>query len=403
MSFRWNIEKKVSGSRVRAGEVQTANGNILTPAFVVVGTKATVKAVTPEQLEALRVPVVLANTYHLYLEPGEKVIKEAGGLGKFMGWQGPTMTDSGGFQVFSLGSDFDKKVGKIGGKRNTATGGNKEMPTNISLAKIDDEGVSFKSPKDGSIHRFTPERSIEIQRDIGADIIFAFDECTSPTVSYDYQKEAMIRTHSWATRSLQKHKELQSDSALFGIVQGGRFEDLRKESAKTIGKMEFDGFGIGGSFDKEDIATAVAWVNDILPEEKPRHLLGIGDPRDLLPAIEAGCDLFDCVAPTRNARNATLYTKNGSINITNAKFVHDFSPIDEGCDCYSCLPWNGGAGFTRAYLAHLFRSGELLANTLASIHNLRFVVRLMEQSRSAILEERFKEFKDEFLIKYSKV
>src|SRR3989338_6541994 len=247
-AMNFKIEKRTPRSGTRAGTITTPHGVIRTPCFAPVGTKANVKGILPSALTTLGAEVVLANTYHLYLQPGEKIVQDAGWLGKFMGWQGPTMTDSGGFQVFSLGSDFDKKVGKIGGKRNTATGGNKEMPTNISLAKIDDEGVSFKSPKDGSIHRFTPERSIEIQRDIGADIIFAFDECTSPTASYDYQKEAMIRTHSWATRSLQKHKELQSDSALFGIVQGGRFENLRKKSAKTIGKMEFDGFGIGGGF-----------------------------------------------------------------------------------------------------------------------------------------------------------
>ena len=371
MNFK--IIKRKKNSLARAGVLETPHGNIETPAFVAVGTKATVKAVTPEQLQALGAQVVLANTYHLYLQPGAERIEKAGGLGKFMNWQGPTMTDSGGFQVFSLGAAFGNKTSKIASANSCEF-----FPLN-------------PSPQGGAgEHRFTPEKSIEIQQKIGADIIFAFDECTSPEASYEYQKEALARTHRWARRCLLQGLTLNREKgrtfipALFGIVQGGRFEDLRKESAREISAFspagEFDGFGIGGSFEKKDIATAVRWVNEILPEEKPRHLLGIGEPSDLIAAIENGCDLFDCVAPTRMARNGTLYTSRGRINITNAKFADDFSPIQKNCGCYACQ------NFTRAYLAHLFRAKEILASTLASIHNLYFIINLVKTERKKILE-----------------
>ena len=255
---------------------------------------------------------------------------------------------------------------------------------------------------DGSEHTFTPERSIEIQHNIGADMIFAFDECTSPNAPHEYQKEAMARTHQWANRSLQKHKEFvprksvssPHQSALFGIVQGGRFQDLREESARIIGKMDFDGFGIGGSFTKEDMNTAVGWVNKLLPEDKPRHLLGIGEPFDLFGGVENGSDLFDCVAPTRIARNGSLYTNNGRINIFNAQFRSDFMPIDANCSCYTCTH------YTRAYVAHLFRSKEMFAATLASIHNLYFTIHLVDKIRQSILDNNFEKFRDAFLTKY---
>ena len=323
MNFSFKIEKRLAKSadsagvagnaavphgRGRAGVLTTPHGIIETPAFVTVGTKATVKALTPEQVASLGAQVVLANTYHLYLEPGEQILREAGGLHSFMNWQKPTMTDSGGFQVFSLGAAFSqsanengnekgaRKIGKIalrGAPPATANETNETSETNQTdilessatsphqaFAKIDEDGVTFKSVIDGTMHRFTPERSIEIQHHIGADMIFAFDECTSPYASYEYQKIAMDRTHRWAKRSLDYHKghvkkdptTKESSQALFGIVQGGRHEDLRKESARIIGGMDFDGFGIGGSFDKEDMYSVVGWVNDILPEEKPRHL-----------------------------------------------------------------------------------------------------------------------------------
>ncbi|MCK5286062.1 MAG: tRNA guanosine(34) transglycosylase Tgt [Candidatus Pacebacteria bacterium] len=400
--MEFKIEKKLKNELARVGVLKTPSGNINTPAFVNVGTKATVKALTPEQIKEIGSQVVLANTYHLYLQPGDELIKKAGGFAKFMNWKGPTMTDSGGFQVFSLGDAWGTSVTKIAQK--TEENETLSSPTAKSgkLVKIDEDGVDFRSVLDGSKHRFTPEKSIEIQHNIGADIIFAFDECTSPQANFGYQKEAMDRTHRWAERSLNQHKKLgisettQKQQALFGIVQGGRFEDLRKESAKVISQMDFDGFGIGGSFDKEDMNTAVAWVNTILPEEKPRHLLGIGEPEDLFGGIQNGVDLFDCVAPTRIARNGTLYTKSGKINILNAKYKIDLSKIDESCDCYVCQ------NYTKAYLSHLFRSKEMLAGTLASIHNLYFIVNLVEKIRQSILDDNFFEFKEEFLKGYSK-
>jgi len=394
------IEKKLEGKLGRAGVLQTAHGDIKTPAFVTVGTKATVKALATEQVKDLGAEVVLANTYHLYLQPGDELVKKAGGLQKFMNWQGPTMTDSGGFQVFSLGAAYGKNISKI-----TKSGenvlllpeGQSDEELEAKPAKIDAGGVMFRSHIDGSAHYITPEKSIEIQHNLGADIIFAFDECTSPNESLHYQKEALERTHRWAKRSLEYHKSKKSNQALFGIVQGGRSEELRKESARVISDMEFDGFGIGGSFAKEDMMTAVRWVNEILPEEKPRHLLGIGEPEDLFGAIENGCDLFDCVAPTRMARHGHLYTSRGKINIENAKFVADFSPVDAGCECYTCK------NYTRAYLSHLFRAKEMLAATLASIHNLYFIVNLVKRIRQSILDGDFETYKIKFFGTYTKM
>lgn len=400
-SISFKIEKKMAGLG-RAGVLTTPHGTIQTPAFVTVGTKATVKALTPEMVRDLGAQVVLANTYHLYLEPGDDIVREAGGFGKFMNWSGPTMTDSGGFQVFSLGVAFGNKVGKLSKVEQIEVVGGDEIDVDDKagkLAKIDEDGVTFKSYKDGSEHRFTPERSMEIQHNLGADIIFAFDECTSPAAPYEYQKEAMERTHRWARRSLEAFKGFsgkQAQQGLFGVVQGGRHKDLREESARTLGAMDFDGYGIGGSFDKDDMGTAVGWVNAILPEDKPRHLLGIGEPVDLFGAVENGCDLFDCVAPTRTGRNGAVHTRDGRINLLNARFVRDFAPIDAECDCYTCK------NYTRAYIAHLFRSDEMLAATLASIHNLRFLVRLVDQMREAILDGTFEKLKTNFLERYYK-
>ncbi len=392
--FGFHIEKKLGGETLgRAGTIHTPHGDIATPAFITVGTKATVKALTPEQVRGMGADAVLANTYHLYLEPGDELVRDAGGLGKFMNWDGPTFTDSGGFQVFSLGTAFGKGVSKV------ATGevSEEDEPTQHErLAKIDDDGVTFKSYLNGTSHRFTPERSIQIQHNIGADIIFAFDECTSPTDSLSYQKESLERTHEWAKRSLDEHKRLGGPQSLYGVVQGGRFQDLREHSARTLGAMDFDGYGIGGSFTKNDISTAVRWVTSILPENKPRHLLGIGEPLDLFLGVENGIDTFDCVAPTRVGRNGGLYTKDGRINITNAKFVRDFTPLDDGCDCYTCT------NFTRAYLAHLFRAEEMLAATLASIHNLYFITNLVKQIRQSILDGNYDALKEEVLGRFYK-
>ena len=398
-SIKFTINKKMDGSLGRAGVLSTPHGDIQTPAFVTVGTKATVKAMTPEQVTDTGAQVVLANTYHLYLQPGEEVLKNSGKLHKFMNWSGPTMTDSGGFQAFSLGAAFGEHVSKIA-KGEDSRENSVASQENSALAKITEDGVTFKSHIDGSKHLFTPERSMEIQHNIGADMIFAFDECTSPQASYEYQKEAIDRTHRWAKRSLDHHQKLLKENgekrALLGIVQGGRFEDLRKESARIISEMDFDGFGIGGSFDKEDMYTAVNWVNSILPENKPRHLLGIGEPMDFFGGIENGVDLFDCVAPTRMARNGTIHTKDGRINILNAKYINDFTPIDSDCDCYTCR------NYTKAYLSHLFRAKEMLASTLASIHNLRFAIKLVDDIRQSILDENFEEFKGKFLERYYK-
>ncbi len=417
MSFNFEIKKKLSGTRARAGIYTTPHGDILTPAFVTVGTKATVKSLNPEQVSDAGSQVVLGNTYHLYLQPGDEVVRDAGGLGKFMNWSGPTMTDSGGFQVFSLGVAYGKDISKI----TKVTDPTLLIPERSSaddgvprLATIGRDGVSFRSHIDGSLHYITPEKSIEIQHNLGADIIFAFDECTSPTEDYRYQEEALSRTHNWAAKCLEKHFELKRDNeklkiedrkneqAIFGIVQGGREETLRKESAKVISEMKtkdghgFDGFGIGGSFAKEDMATAVSWVNEILPEDKPRHLLGIGEPEDLFMGVEAGVDLFDCVLPTRWGRNGTIMTKQGRIIIMNTKFRNDFTPIEEDCECYACK------NYTKAYIAHLFHGKEMLAGTLASTHNLYFLNKLMERIRQSLLDDTFYDLKKDFFASYCK-
>ena len=401
----FTLHKKLKNKLGRTGTISTPHGDIKTPAFVTVGTKATVKALSPEAVNDLGAQVVLANTYHLYLQPGDKLLAEAGGIHTFMNWNKPTMTDSGGFQAFSLGAAFGQQVSKISKDTQQQVDGRKKKNSAIiseadpSLAKITEDGVIFKSHIDGSKHTFTPERSMEIQHNIGADIMFAFDECTSPHASYEYQKEALGRTHRWAKRSLDAHKankEASSKQGLFGIVQGGRFEDLRKESAEVISKMDFDGFGVGGSFDKDDMYTTVGWVNKILPEDKPRHLLGIGEPMDLFGGVENGCDLFDCVAPTRIGRNGTLHTKEGRLNIFNARFVNDFTPIDADCACYTCK------NYTRAYLSHLFRAKEMFGATLASIHNLHFVITLVDNIRHSIENDTFETYKEEFIHKYYK-
>jgi queuine tRNA-ribosyltransferase len=385
MNFK--IEKKLKDNLGRVGILETPHGIIETPAFVAVGTKSTVKSLSPEQVRDAGTQVVLGNTYHLYLQPGDEIVRDAGGIGKFMNWNGPTMTDSGGFQVFSLGAAYGKDISKV----TKVTDPSLMIPERFDdsdaprLAKIGQDGVSFKSHLDGSIHYITPEKSIQIQHNLGADIIFAFDECTSPAEDLKYQEEALERTHRWAERSLEEHVKLNKEKkvALFGIVQGGREESLRKKSAKIISEMRvgspelaegFDGFGIGGSFAKEDMSTAVKWVNEILPEEKPRHLLGIGEPEDLFMGIENGVDLFDCVLPTRLGRNGTVYTKTGKIIMTNAKFRNDFTPIEKDCECYSCKH------YTRAYIAHLFHGKEMLVGTLVSTHNLYFIVNLVKKS-----------------------
>jgi queuine tRNA-ribosyltransferase len=394
--MKFSILKKLEGTLARAGTIETKNGVIETPAFVAVGTKATVKSLTAENIRDLKAQVVLANTYHLFLQPGPDVVAEAGGFGPFMGWHGPTMTDSGGFQAFSLGAAFGSAVSKVA----SADAVVEDISNSPGqLAKVTDEGVTFKSHLNGDIHLFTPESSMEAQWKLGADMIFAFDECTSPTAPYEYQKKSLARTYEWAKRSIDAHEMLDIDKqqALFGVVQGGRYQELREEAARSIGSLPFDGFGIGGSFTKDDVATAVGWVNALLPEDKPRHLLGIGEPRDLFDGVEAGCDLFDCIAPTRMGRHGTIHTKEGRINIRNTRFIKDFGPLDEGCTCYTCTH------HTRAYVAHLFRAGEMTGGTLASIHNEHFILRLVEKMRESIIDGTFYDFKKEFCDQYYKL
>ncbi len=426
-AMKFEIEKRAAGSTGRAGLITTPHGVIRTPAFSPVGTKASVKGIFPSQLKALGAEVVLANTYHLYLQPGEKVVEQAGGLAKFMGWEGssrgssagwgPTITDSGGFQVFSLGAAFGKTISKftredpVGGHL-VSTHGLAHFDPDVAsqhgqLAIIDDEGVTFTSHLDGSLHRFTPERSVEIQHALGADIFFAFDECTSPSEPYEYQREAMERTHRWAERSLQAHRQnlaAREKQALFGIVQGGRHEDLRRESARAIAAMGFDGIGIGGSFSKEDMRGALGAAVGELPEELPRHFLGIGEPGDILEGIAGGMDLFDCVAATRIGRHGSIYTRRGIIHLTGERYKDDFSLLDPEMSDISCPTSDVGHDmsdiFTRAYVAHLIRSKEMLGSTICSMHNLGFILNLVAGARQAILDGRFDSYRADFVRDY---
>ena len=405
MPISFSVEKTLS-SGARAGRVDTPHGSFNTPAFSVVGTKGTVKSVLTKDLkDVVGAEVLLSNTYHLFLQPGEAVVAAAGGLHSFMGWAGPLVTDSGGFQVFSLGVGFGGGVSKFA-KPDVLEAA--ALPTvydediatqHGKLAIVDDEGVSFTSHIDGSLHRFTPERSVEIQHKLGADIFFAFDECTSPEAPYDYQKEAGERTHRWADRSLKAHRQnlgANQKQAIFGIVQGGRHPDLREWSAREIGAMGFDGFGIGGSFSKADMGDALVAAIKPLPPEKPRHFLGIGEPEDLFEGVSQGIDMFDCVLPTRLGRTGTIFTARGKINLLNEKYIRDFSPLD---------PETGGYAsetFTRAYLSHLFRAREIIAGTLGSLHNLYFIISLMKNIRQSIIDERFEAFRADFLQKYQR-
>jgi len=396
--FSFTQHSSIKNRLARAGTISTPHGKINTPAFITVGTAATVKSLTPEQVKSTGAQAVLANTYHLHLRPGEQVVAEGGGLASFMNWPGPTFTDSGGFQVFSLGAAFGKEISKIASGDDSSQSSSENRSSHAQKAVIDDQGVSFSSHLDGSPLRLTPEISMKIQHKLGADIIFAFDECTSPLADYEYQKQALERTTAWAKRCLNTHKELKKTDknyiALFGVVQGGRHQDLRRQSARELVELDLDGFGIGGSFNKDDMASAVAWVCQELPASKPRHLLGIGEPIDLFNAIENGIDTFDCVSPTRVARNGAAYTSTGRINLTNAKYKKDFRPIDSKCRCYSCL------SFSRAYISHLSRSGEMLGATLLSIHNLYFITNLVDRIRESIIDQSFFELKKNFLASY---
>ena len=401
--FSFEINKSGETGLARAGTIKTPHGDIQTPAFIPVGTKANVKTVLPEAMEDLGAQAILANAYHLYLQPGPDVLDEAGGLGQFMNWHKPTFTDSGGFQVLSLGVGFKKVLAMDAQtfRSDQVIAKNKER-----LAHVDDEGVTFKSHLDGSMHRFTSEISMQIQHKLGADIIFAFDECTTLHNTRQYQERAMSRTYEWAIRCLDEHKRLTDErvgkpyQALFGVIQGAQYEDLRKKAAHDLGTMSssgisFDGFGIGGALDKDSLGTIVGWVNSVLPEDKPKHLLGIGAPEDFFTAIENGVDTFDCVLASRIARTSSVYTMTGRFNISNQPYIRDFNPIDDECDCYTCT------NYTRAYLCHLFRGKEMLAGTLATIHNERFIVRLVDQIRQAIIDGNFNDMKADFHGRYA--
>ena len=401
-SFSFEISHAAESGLARVGTISTPHGQIQTPAFIPVGTKATVKTVLPEAMEDLGAQALLSNAYHLYLQPGPDVLDEAGGLGSFMNWDKPTFTDSGGFQVLSLGVGFKKVLAMDAQtfRSDQVIAKNKER-----LAHVDDEGVTFKSHLDGSMHRFTAEISMQIQHKLGADIMFAFDECTTLHNTRPYQELAMSRTYDWAIRCLDEHKKLTDQrsnkpyQALFGVIQGAQYEDLRKKAAADLGGMsssgiEFDGFGIGGALDKDSLGTIVGWVNSTLPQEKPKHLLGIGAPEDLFVGVENGVDTFDCVLASRIARTSAVYTMEGRFNVSNQPYIRDFNPIDDECDCYTCTH------YTRAYLCHLFRGKEMVAGTLATIHNERFIVRLVDQMRQALIDGNFADMKNDFLGRY---
>lgn len=351
----------------RAGILRTPHGDCLTPMFMPVGTQATVKGVPPRDLADLGSMMILSNTYHLYLRPGDGLVARRGGLHRFMNWPGPILTDSGGFQVFSLSE----------------------------MRKIDDDGVTFRSHIDGSMHRFTPEKSISIQENLGADVIMCFDECPPPT-DREYNLIALKRTHAWAARCREAHV---TDQALFGIVQGGIFRELREESARFIQSLDFPGYAIGGlavGESKDDMNQVIGWMHDVLPKEKPRYLMGVGDPRDLVRGVARGVDMFDCVLPTRLARHGAAFTHDGRINMRNKTHEEDDRPIDGECDCYTCRT------FTRAYIRHLLHVEEMLGLYLMSIHNLAFLLNLMRQIRAAIVNHAFEAFAVKFLSRYEK-
>jgi queuine tRNA-ribosyltransferase len=404
--FTFDISHAPEKSLARAGTISTPHGDIATPAFIPVGTKATVKAVLPETMKELGAQALLSNAYHLYLQPGPDVLDEAGGLARFMNWPGPTFTDSGGFQVLSLGVGFKKVLAMDAQtfRSDDVIAGNKER-----LAHVDDEGVTFKSHIDGSMHRFTPEVSMQVQHSIGADIIFAFDECTTLHNTRKYQEKALERTRLWGIRCLDEHQKLTLErsqkpyQALYGVIQGAQYEDLRKKAATDMAALRstdpdspigFDGFGLGGALDKKTLGTILTWMNEFLPAEKPRHLLGIGAPEDLFVGVENGIDTFDCVLASRIARTSAVYTMVGRNNLSNAINRRAFEPIDDECDCYTC------AHYTKAYLHHVFRGKEIIAATLATIHNERFIVRLVDQMRAALVSGDYFEFKEQFMGRY---
>ncbi|MDI3540897.1 MAG: queuine tRNA-ribosyltransferase [Thermosediminibacterales bacterium] len=366
MSFKVLYECSKTGARI--GELITAHGTVETPVFMPVGTQATVKTMTPEELIEIGAQIVLSNTYHLYLRPGHKLIEKAGGLHRFMNWPRPILTDSGGFQIFSLGN----------------------------LREITDEGVTFRSHLDGSRHFITPEKAIEIQNSLGADIIMCFDECVPYTCEYEEVVSSVERTAKWAARCKEAHR-FPERQLLFGIIQGGIFKDLRHRSTKQILSLDFPGYAIGGlsvGEPKNLMYQVLDYTIPMLPDDKPRYLMGVGSPDCLIEGAIRGIDMFDCVLQTRIARNGTVLTSSGKVVVRNARYSEDFSPLDPECDCYVCR------NFTRAYIRHLFKTGEILGLRLTTYHNLYFTVRLMDKIKKAIKENNLAEFRDKFLQKY---
>ena len=364
--IKYNFVKE--DGKARLGFIETKYGNYETPMFMAVGTRASVKTLSPEELYDVNCGIVLANTYHLWLRPGEDIVNKAGGIQKFMNYKGPMLTDSGGYQVFSLASPKD----------------------------ISEEGVKFKSHIDGSNLFLTPEKSIEIQNKLGSDIAMSFDECPPASASYEYMKNSVERTLRWAKRGKDVHNN--SSQCLFGIVQGGAYEDLRRYSAINTVKLDFDGYSIGGVANdgecKEDMYKAIDYSVPYLPSDKLRYLMGVGDPIDILEGVERGVDIFDCVLPTRIARHGNVFTQGGKMNLKNAKFKEDFTPIESNCDCYTCR------NYTRAYIRHLLSVHESFAGRLLSIHNIRFLTRLMEEIRESIRNDCFDDYKSNFIDKY---
>ena len=392
MGIGFQVLSRLPGTSARVGRIETAHGNVETPAFWPVGTQATVKTLTPDELHALGAAGILANTYHLFLRPGPDLIEKLGGLHRFMAWSGPIMTDSGGYQAFSLGLALEHGVGKIA-KMFPGAAQAPARPVKTRLAKIDENGVTFASHLDGSRRVLTPEISIRVQQQLGADLVLAFDECTSPLSDEAYTRLAMERTHRWAERSLAAWGSGSNGHGLFGIVQGGAYRDLREVSAGTIGGMAFDGLAIGGSLgrSKEDMHRILEWTVPLLPAERPRHLLGIGEPADLFECVQRGIDTFDCVAPTRLARHGAVYTVTGRLNLRAASNRESTEPIEPGCGCYTCQT------FDRAYLRHLFVAEEILGYRLATLHNLFFILGFMARIRESIVAGTFLALKDEVL------
>ena len=366
--FKFTLEKKSSQCKARTGTIETNHGVIKTPVFMPVGTRATVKAMNNDELKSIGSQIILSNTYHLYLKPGQEIIRKADGLHKFMNWDKPILTDSGGFQVFSLSK----------------------------TRKITEEGVQFRSHIDGSKHFISPEKSMEIQNDLGSDIMMAFDECVPYPASYEYTEDSMKRTLRWLKRCKDYHKNTDKQN-LFGIIQGGMYKDLREYSAKNTIDFDLPGYAIGGlsvGEPRDLMIDLLDFTTDFMPENKPRYLMGVGTPDYLFEAVEHGDDMCDCVLPTRIARNGTALTSKGKLVVKNAKYKDDFSPLDENCDCYACK------NHTRAYIRHLLNVDEILGARLLSIHNLRFLIKLMENIRKSIEEDRYLEFKDEFYRNY---